>query len=79
MTAGFDFYEGGVSEGTTPKITVRKGGQLVLTAQVCDLRLLQGSHQFGLVLAVVAVTRACASVKGSSDRIGTGAHVQDRS
>ena len=28
----FEFYQGTASESTTPKITVRKGGQLVLTS-----------------------------------------------
>ena len=28
----FEFYQGTASENTTPKITVRKGGQLVLTS-----------------------------------------------
>ena len=33
----FEFYEGSVSEGTAPKITVRKGGQLVLTSGAVDM------------------------------------------
>ena len=28
----FEFYQGTASENTTPRITVRKGGQLVLTS-----------------------------------------------
>lgn len=28
----FEFYQGTASENTTPKVTVRKGGQLVLTS-----------------------------------------------
>jgi len=37
MSNGFDFYEGSTSEGITPKITVRKGGQLVLTSGAVDM------------------------------------------
>lgn len=33
----FEFYEGSVSEGTAPKITVRKGGQLVLTSGAVEM------------------------------------------
>lgn len=33
----FEFYEGSVSEGTAPRITVRKGGQLVLTSGAVDM------------------------------------------
>ncbi len=54
-------------------------------AAVCDLCLLQGSHQLGLVLAVVAVTRAYASVRGDSEEsqaaleeLGAFARVYDR-
>ena len=32
MSNGFDFFEGTTSEGIAPRITVRKGGQLVLTS-----------------------------------------------
>ena len=37
MSNGFDFYEGTASENTTPRITVRKGGQLVLTSGAVDM------------------------------------------
>ncbi len=37
MSNGFNFYEGNASENTTPKITVRKGGQLVLTSGAVDM------------------------------------------
>ncbi len=33
----FEFYQGNASENTTPKITVRKGGQLVLTSGAVDM------------------------------------------
>ncbi len=33
----FDFYEGTVTENTAPKITVRKGGQLVLTKGAVEM------------------------------------------
>ncbi len=32
MSNGFEFYQGNASENTSPRITVRKGGQLVLTS-----------------------------------------------
>ena len=32
MSNGFEFYQGTASENTAPRITVRKGGQLVLTS-----------------------------------------------
>ncbi len=32
MTTDFEFYQGNASENTAPRITVRKGGQLVLTS-----------------------------------------------
>ncbi len=34
---------------------------------ICDLCLLEGSNELGMVLALVAVTRACASVELTSD------------
>lgn len=37
MSNGFSFYEGTTSENTNPKITVRKGGQLVLTSGAVDM------------------------------------------
>ncbi len=37
MSNGFDFYEGTTSENTAPRITVRKGGQLVLTSGAVDM------------------------------------------
>ncbi len=37
MSNGFDFYEGTASESTNPRITVRKGGQLVLTSGAVDM------------------------------------------
>ena len=37
MSNGFDFYEGTASENTTPRITVRKGGQLVLTRGAVEM------------------------------------------
>ena len=37
MANGFDFYEGTKSENTTPRITVRKGGQLVLTRGAVEM------------------------------------------
>ncbi len=37
MANGFDFYEGTTSENTTPRITVRKGGQLVLTRGAVEM------------------------------------------
>ena len=33
----FEFYQGTASESTTPKITVRKGGQLVLTSGAVEM------------------------------------------
>ena len=32
MSTDFEFYQGNASENTAPRITVRKGGQLVLTS-----------------------------------------------
>lgn len=37
MSNDFNFYEGTASENTAPKITVRKGGQLVLTSGAVDM------------------------------------------
>ncbi len=37
MSNGFDFYEGTASENTNPRITVRKGGQLVLTSGAVEM------------------------------------------
>ena len=37
MATDFSFYEGTTSENTTPRITVRKGGQLVLTRGAVDM------------------------------------------
>ena len=37
MSNGFEFYQGTASESTTPKITVRKGGQLVLTSGTVEM------------------------------------------
>ena len=37
MSNGFEFYQGNASESTTPKITVRKGGQLVLTSGAVEM------------------------------------------
>ena len=37
MSTGFDFYEGTATENTAPRITVRKGGQLVLTSGTVDM------------------------------------------
>ncbi len=37
MANGFDFYEGTATENTTPRITVRKGGQLVLTRGAVEM------------------------------------------
>lgn len=37
MSNGFEFFQGVASESTAPKITVRKGGQLVLTAGTVDM------------------------------------------
>jgi len=54
-------------------------------AAVCDLCLLQGNHELGLVLAVICVTRAYASVRGDSEEsqaaleeLGAFARVYDR-
>ncbi len=33
----FEFYEGATSEGTNPRITIRKGGQLVLTSGAVEM------------------------------------------
>ena len=37
MSNGFDFYEGTASDNTSPKITARKGGQLVLTSGAVEM------------------------------------------
>jgi hypothetical protein len=37
MANGFSFYEGTTTENTSPRITVRKGGQLVLTRGAVDM------------------------------------------
>ena len=37
MANGFSFYEGSSSENTAPRITVRKGGQLVLTRGAVEM------------------------------------------
>ena len=37
MSAGFEFYQGASSENTTPRNTVRKGGQLVLTSGAVEM------------------------------------------
>lgn len=38
MSNGFDFFEGSATEGTlSPRVTIRKGGQLVLTQAAVDL------------------------------------------
>ena len=37
MSTGFDFYEGTASDNTAPRITVRKGGQLVLTRGAVEM------------------------------------------
>ena len=37
MSNGFNFYEGTATENTAPEITVRKGGQLVLTSGAVDM------------------------------------------
>ncbi len=37
MSTDFNFYEGTASENTAPKITVRKGGQLVLTKGAVEM------------------------------------------
>ena len=37
MSNDFKFYEGTATENTNPRITVRKGGQLVLTCGAVDL------------------------------------------
>lgn len=38
MANGFDFFEGSATEGTlSPRVTIRKGGQLVLTQAAVDL------------------------------------------
>ncbi len=33
----FEFYQGTTSENTAPKITIRKGGQLVLTSGAVEM------------------------------------------
>ena len=52
---------------------------------VCDLCLLEGNHELGMVLAVISVVRAYASVKGSPEEwqsaleeLGAFARVYDR-
>jgi hypothetical protein len=37
MANGFSFYEGTTTENTSPRITVRKGGQLVLSRGAVDM------------------------------------------
>ncbi len=38
MANGFEFFEGSATEGTfSPRVTIRKGGQLVLTQAAVDL------------------------------------------
>ena len=37
MSTDFEFYQGATSENTAPKITVRKGGQLVLTSGAVEM------------------------------------------
>ncbi len=38
MSNGFDFFEGSATEGIlSPRVTIRKGGQLVLTQAAVDL------------------------------------------
>ena len=37
MSNGFEFYKGTASENTSPRITVRKGGQLVLTSGAVEM------------------------------------------
>ena len=37
MSTGFEFFEGNTSEGTTPKITTRRGGALVLSRGTVEM------------------------------------------
>ena len=37
MSNGFEFFQGNASENTAPRITVRKGGQLVLTSGAVEM------------------------------------------
>ncbi len=67
MANGFDFYEGTKSENTTPRITVRKGGQLVLTRGAVEMLGEGVSHVqlgFNAKTKVVGIRAAAEDAKG---------------
>ena len=63
----FEFYEGTKSENTTPRITVRKGGQLVLTRGAVEMLGEGVSHVqlgFNAKTQVVGIRAAAEDAKG---------------
>ena len=68
MATGFEFFEGSATEGTLgPRVTIRKGGQLILTQAAIDLMGEGTTHVqvgFNLETKAIGIRAADEDTKG---------------